>query len=281
MQIKKFPVSVVSLFLGGGFLFAFSPVLTGLWKVWSSSDDSSHGFFIIPIALYICWQKKQVLGQISTKYSWLGFFGFVIALLLYIGSEYAGIETITSVSMIFCLVGLILFLFGWEVLKELAFPLFFLVFMVPVPGQIFSSLTMPLQLIVSKLSVSLASSFGLAILREGNVIYLPDQVLEVVQACSGLRSLMSLLTLSLVMGYLTLKKNIFRVTLFVSALPIAIFVNIVRVFIMIVASYFFQYNLAADSVHTIYGIIIFFFALAIIFGFQKVMQIWDTPIELK
>ncbi|MCD4683218.1 MAG: exosortase/archaeosortase family protein [Bacteroidales bacterium] len=259
----------------------FFPVLNGLWSFWSSSDEYSHGFFIIPVVLYICWQKKQVLEQIFIRHSWLGLIGFVFALLLYIGSKYAGIATIAATSMIFCLIGLILFLYGWEMMKELAFPLFFLFFMIPVPGQIYSSLTVPLQLIVSELSVSLASSFGLAILREGNIIHLPDQTLQVVQACSGIRSLMSLLTLSLLMGYFSLRKNIFRFALFVSAVPIAIIVNIVRVFIMIIASYYFQYDLAADSVHTIYGVVIFFLALAMIFVFQKVLQIWDTPINSK
>jgi exosortase len=279
--LKQFYARVVYSLLGGAVLFVFSPVLKELWNVWSSSDEYSHGFFIIPISLYICWQKKEIFEKISARGSWFGLIGFVFALLLYIGSTYAGITTIVSVSMICCLVGLILFLCGWEILKELAFPLFFLVFMIPVPGQIYSSLTVPLQLIVSELSVSLASSFGLAILREGNVIHLPDQTLEVVQACSGIRSLMSLLTLSLLMGYFSLRKNIFRFALFVSAVPIAIIVNIVRVFIMIIASYYFQYDLAADSVHTIFGIIIFFFALVITFGLQKVMRIWDTPINSK
>ncbi len=279
--MKFFKNSFYFFLLAGAFLFTFFPVLKDLWGSWYYSDEYSHGFFIIPIAIYICWQKKEHLRQISIINSRIGLLGFILSILLYIGAKFAGIATIASFAMIFCLIGLILFLYGWEMMKELIFPLFFLAFMIPVPDQIYSSLTIPLQLIVSKISVSMLSSMGLAILREGNVIYLPDRTLEVVQACSGLRSLMSLWTLSIVMGYFSLRKNIFRFTLFVSALPIAIVVNIIRVSILIIVSYYFQYDLAADSVHTIYGLFVFFIALATIFGFQKVMVIWDTPIDSK
>lgn len=170
--MKHFHTYIVFSLLGGVFLFTFFPVLKGLWTVWSISDNYSHGFFIIPISLYICWQKKQVLGQISTTHSWLGLIGFVFALLLYIGSKYASIVTIASFSMIFCLVGLILFFYGWEILKELAFPLFFLLFMIPVPSQIYSSITMPLQLIVSQISASLASSIWSGNLKGRQLLFI-------------------------------------------------------------------------------------------------------------
>lgn len=267
------------LVIAGAFLFAYAPVLIGLWNVWLHSDEYSHGFFIIPIALYICWTKKEILADIPVTSSAWGLFIFFLSLVLYVGARYAGITTIASLTMVMCLVGLVYALYGRQILREVSFPLFLLLFMIPVPNQIYSSLTVPLQLFVSQISVTLVSLLGLPILRDGNVIHLPDRTLEVVQACSGLRSLITLLTLSLIMGYFTLRSNFFRILLVLLAIPVAIIVNIVRVVIMIVILFYYQYDLTEDSVHTIYGLVIFALALGIIFTFQRVLQIWDVRAE--
>ncbi len=263
----------------GAFIFTYASVLMGLWNIWSNSDEYSHGFFIIPIAFYICWTKKDVLAETPVSSSLCGFFFFFLSLVVYVGSKYAGITTISSWTMVMCLAGMILYLYGWRILREVSFPLFLLLSMIPVPDQVYSSLTIPLQLFVSQVSVTLAYFLGLPIFRDGNVIQLPDRTLEVVQACSGLRSLVTLLTLSLIMGYFTLRSNALRVLLLLLAIPVAIVVNIIRVFIMVVILYYFQYDLAEDSVHTIYGLVIFALALGLIFAFQRVLQIWDKEAE--
>lgn len=265
--------------IAAAFLFTFAPVLMGLWNFWLASDEYSHGFFIIPIALYICWTKKETLAETIVIPSGWGLMIFLPSLAIYLGARYAEISTISSLSMITCLVGMVYYLFGWRILKEVSFPIFFLLFMIPVPSQIYSSLTVPLQLFVSQASVILASFLDLPIYRDGNVIHLPDRTLEVVQACSGLRSLITLLTLSLIMGYFTLRSNFFRIFLVLMAMPVAIVVNIVRVLIMVVVLFYFQYDLTEDYVHTIYGLVIFTLALGLIFTFQRVLQIWDHQTE--
>lgn len=261
--------------IAGAFVFTYFSVLRGLWGVWSNSDEYSHGFFIIPIALYICWTKRESLAKAPVSSSLLGLFVFLLSLLLFVISKYAGIITVSSVSMVMCLAGLILYLYGWMIFRVVSFPLLLLLFMIPVPTQIYSSLTVPLQLFVSQVSVHVTSLLGLPIFRDGNVIHLPDRTLEVVQACSGLRSLVTLLTLSLMMGYFTLRLNFLRSVLFVMAIPVAVFVNIVRVIIMISVLFYLQYDLTKDPVHTIYGLVIFVLALGLLFLFQRILQIWD------
>ena len=274
-KTDNLPTPLLSIVLFGTFILVFFPVWERLVLTWYSSDQYSHGFFIIPITLYIIWQKKDVLGKTPIIPSCWGMALVIFSLLLYLFAHFAEISTVASFSMVLLLAGVIIYLYGFLIVKELLFPLAFLLFMIPIPGQIYSSLTIPLQLFVSKVSVWLASTIGIPIYREGNVIHLPDRTMQIVQACSGLRSMISLLMLSTIFGYFTLKSNILRFALFLSGIPAAIFVNIIRVSLMVFAFYYFNYDLTKDSVHTVFGIIIFFIALIIIALTKGVLSIWD------
>ena len=181
--------------------------------------------------------------------------------------------------MVPVLAGLIIYFFGFQMFKELLFPLFLLLFMIPVPSQIYSTLTIPLQLFVSRVSAGIANLLGIPIYREGNVINLPEYTLQVVEACSGLRSMISLLTLSAIFAYMTLKSNLLRTLLFITGIPAAIAVNIFRVLLMIMAFYYFQYDLTQGSVHTVFGVVIFILALAIIAGMKGLLSFWDTSAD--
>ncbi|MBN1472505.1 MAG: exosortase/archaeosortase family protein [Syntrophaceae bacterium] len=256
-------------------LYCYWPTLSGLVKVWYSSEDYSHGFFIIPVCAYIAWTKRKELFEIKPEPTAWGLIISILSLLVYVISKYAGIATLASVSIVSFVAGGILFLFGFETLKVLAFPVFFLLFMIPIPSQLYSALTIPLQLFVSKISVYGAQILQVTVYREGNVIYLPGYTMQVVQACSGLRSMISLLTLSFVFSYLAMRSNLLRSILFVSGIPIAIFVNVVRVLLTILVYYYFQYNLAEGSVHTFFGIGIFVFALVLLYGVKGVLSIWE------
>jgi exosortase len=150
--------------------------------------------------------------------------------------------------------------------------------MIPIPSQIYSEITIPLQLFVSKASVGFVKLMDLPVLREGNVIQLPGHTLEVVQACSGLRSITSLVTLSAVFGYFTLKTNLLKCILFASGVPVAIFVNILRVVLMIIAFHFFHYDLTIGVQHTLCGILIFAIALLLIFFVGKGLLKWEKSV---
>ncbi len=280
-----FPLGLTEILFAAALLLcfavAYAPVLQSLVHTWGNSDDYSHGFFIVPICLYIIWQKKDELMKLVWYSSPWGLVLFFSSLLLYILADSAGIRTLSSLTIIPVLAGIIWYLLGGQVLRALMFPLFLLLFMVPVPSQIYSSLTIPLQLIVSKVSVSMTSGVGIPIFAEGNVLQLPDRTLEIVEACSGLRSLLSLFVLSLVYGYFSLQSNLLRGFLFVSAIPVAILVNIVRVSLIITAFYYFNFDLSTGSAHTWLGVGVFFLALVFIFLEKGILGIWDSSVDVK
>jgi exosortase len=148
--------------------------------------------------------------------------------------------------------------------------------MIPIPAQLYSSLTIPLQLLVSRISTEIAGLIGVPVFREGNVIHIPQQTLEVVQACSGLRSMMTLLTLSTVFGYLSLNSNLLRIGLAFTTIPAAILVNIVRVTAIIISLYYFNRDLMSGSLHNLTGVCMFLLSLIIFVAVRGIFSIWDT-----
>jgi exosortase len=266
---------ILWIVFGVAFLAAYLPVLTGLVRTWAHSDDYSHGFVIVPLAAYILWQKREALLSAPLRGSWSGLLVATGSLLTYVVAQEGEIETLLSVSMIFFLWGTFIFLFGYSIFRVCLFPLLILFFMIPVPAQIIAALTIPLQLLVTKATAWLASSVGIPIYCEGNVIHHSRGTFEVVQACSGLRSIMALLTLGAVFGYFSLKSNIPRTILFVSAIPIAIAVNILRVFAMVAALHFLGIDLTLGTPHTILGIVLFGMAVAIFVLLRKGLALWE------
>ena len=260
------------------FIIAYFPVWKGLVLTWYQSEDYSHGFFVVPLCLYLLYRKKEILAETSKASSNWGLLLIILSLSIYLVSYFAEITTVASFSMVLFLAGVIVYLYGFIMLKELLFPLTILLFMIPVPAQIYATLTVPLQLFVSSVSTWLASIIKIPIYREGNILHLPENTLQVVQACSGLRSMISLLTLSAIFAYLTLKSNTLRTILFLSGIPAAILVNIFRVLIMIFAVYYFNYDLTHGNVHTIFGVGIFFLAIIIIGLVKGVLSNWDRSI---
>lgn len=255
--------SVLWTVLISTFLIAYFPVISGLIRAWARSDDYSHGFVIVPIAIYILWQKRETLRCASFDGAWPGLIVATVALIAYLVSIKGEMQTLGSFSMIFFLWGTVIFLLGFSIFKESLFPLSILFFMIPVPAQLVATLTIPLQLIVTKGSVWLASIIGIPIFNEGNVINMTRCTFEVVQACSGLRSIMTLLTLGAVLAYVTLRSNLLRTLLFVLAVPIAIAVNIFRVFVMIAVFHFLEVNLSTGTLHTVLGLVVFGIALGL------------------
>jgi exosortase len=230
----------------------------------------------VPICGYIVWQKKGILKEIPVSTSWWGLSLVVFVLLLYLFAHYGEILTLASSSMVVMFCALVIFLYGRSMFKELLFPLAFLLFMIPFPSQIYSQLTIPLQLFVTKASVWFTANLGIPIYREGNVIHLPDRTMQVVQACSGLRSMLSILPLSAVLAYFTIKSNPLRCILFLSGIPTALVVNIVRVVLLVGAFYYFHLDLTIGSTHTIFGIFIFMLALIILFALRGILLKWDV-----
>jgi exosortase len=161
--------------------------------------------------------------------------------------------------------GLTIFFMGWEVLRTILFPLLFLVLMVPLPAIVFSQITFPLQILASKLSAGLLPLLGVPVLREGNVINLPAMPLEVAEACSGIRSLLSLTTLAIMYGYLLEKRVAIRVLLALASVPIAVAANGLRIVGTGLLVQYWDPDKAEGFFHAFSGWLIFVVSLLMLF----------------
>jgi exosortase len=263
----KLPWAPIAWF-GALLIVSYAPVLAALIRQWNSDPDMSHGFFVPAIAAFIVWQQREELMALKPTPNWWG-----LLIVLYGGIQFLiatlGVELfLTRSAFVITIIGAVLLLGGTVVLRKLAFPLFLLFFMVPIPALIYNSLTFPLQLLASRLAAEALTVLSIPVLREGNVLELPNQTLSVVEACSGIRSLLSLTFLSLVYGYFFEKRTWIRVLLFLSTVPIAIVANGSRVTLTGVLTQI-KPELAEGFFHTASGWVIFMVALVILLLFHQ------------
>jgi exosortase len=266
---KRDSFSWMTLAWFGALVFVcYAPVIIALVKNWGMDDDMGHGYFVPAIAAYIAWQKKDVLLKLTPKANWWGlaivFYG---AFQLYLGT--LGAELFLSrTAIVITMIGIVLFLGGAKFLKELAFPLCLLFLMVPIPSVVYNQITFPLQIRASELAEMALNILGVPVFREGNILNLPSQPLNVVEACSGIRSLLTLTFLSLVYGYFFEKQTWIRVVLFFSTIPIAITANAARVTLTGLLSEI-KPEYAEGFFHEFSGWVIFMVALGIMVVFHQ------------
>ncbi len=220
-------VPIVTLTVAIGAMYAGT--FTSLVRQWASDDNYSHGFFVIPLSLYFAWTRRDQLQHAPSKPSVIGLVLIGGSVLVWTAGLLGSELFLTRVSLIGVIAGTIWFVWGGHHLRILAFPVLFLLLMVPLPSIIFNQLAFPLQLVASQVGESAIAAAGIPVLREGNVLHLPARTLEVAEACSGIRSLVSLLFLAIVLGRFTDLGTGGRVLLALGAVPIAIVANAARV----------------------------------------------------
>jgi exosortase len=248
----------------------YAPILVALVRQWNDDPDMGHGFFVPVIAAAIAWHKRDQIAGKLPKPNWWGLAIMVWAgFQLYIATLGAELF-LARTSLVFSIIGAVLLLGGTEYVKAFQFPLFLLFFMVPIPAVIYNQLTFPLQIIASEVSETVIGWLQIPVIREGNVLILPQTTLNVVEACSGIRSLLTLTFLSLVYGYVFEKRTWVRVVLFFSTIPIAIAANAGRVAFTGVVSQF-KPELAEGWFHEAQGGVIFMIALAILVAFHQLI----------
>ena len=240
----------------------YGPVLLQMVVQWWRDPDYSHGF-VVPIFVgYVLYLSRHALRQVAIEPNNLGFVLMLASIgLLLVGTLGAELFVSRS-SLLFLLAGMILFLAGWKLLRALAFPLIFLGLMIPLPALVYNQITFPLQLLASRLASNCIEMLGIPVLREGNVLVLPNYSLEVVEACSGIRSLMSLIALAAAYGYFVERRLWARITLVAMMLPIAVASNGLRVVGAAVLTYFWGPHSAEGFFHLFQGWLIFVSAVA-------------------
>jgi exosortase len=240
---------------------------------WYTIPDYSHGFLVPFFALFLLWDKRKALRSIPVQQSWGGIPLVVFAIALLILGVY-GVDLFTArISFVLLLAGLIWTLFGSLMLRELRFPLLVLVLAIPFPTILFNQITFPLQLFASRIASEILPLLGVPVLLEGNVIQLPVMKLEVAEACSGIRSLMSLFTLAVFYGYFLERSTRRRWILALAAIPIAVTANVFRIVGTGLCVQYWDPDKALGFFHEFSGWVMFVISLGCLYLVHRLMQL--------
>jgi exosortase len=258
-----------AIVLVAGVLWLYRDVLWSLVRQWVSDDNYSHGLLIIPIALYCAWERRDLLSRLERRPHLAGLVLVLLSLIVFAMGVLAAELFLTRISLVGVIVGTVLFVWGSAHVRALAFPLALLPLMVPLPAIVFNQIALPLQLVASHVGESAMAAAGIPVLREGNILELPSMTIAVAEACSGIRSLMSLLTLAIVLAYFMGRSPGARIAVVLSALPIAIAANALRVAGTGMAAHWVGRRAAEGFLHGFSGWLMFVAA----FGALLVVQV--------
>jgi len=269
----------VALLLLIGWLYA--SILARLVLQWvgpARDPNFEHGIFVPLFALLILWQERKRLQTIPSAPSWAGLPLVMLGLLMLVVGVLGAELFFSRVSLLILLAGLIILFQGWEFFRAVLFPWAFLILMIPIPNLILQQVTFPLQLQAAKLASALLELVQVPVLRQGNVIVLASMPLDVAEACSGIRSLLTLVTLAIIYGYLLETRMWVRVVLVCSAVPIAVAANSFRIFGTGLLVQYWDPEKAEGFYHALGGWLIFVVALVMLFALHRVITlIWGNP----
>lgn len=244
---------------------------------WYTQPDFSHGFLVPLFSAYLVWTKRETLRNTPVRQSWGGVPLVIAGILTLFLGIYGAELFLARISLLMLLGGLIWTLAGKQMLRELRFPLLVLLLGIPWPKVIYNQITFPLQILASKLASAALPVFGVPVMRDGNIIKLPSMELEVAEACSGIRSLMSLFTAAVFYGYFLEPSTKRRVILALAAIPIAVVANGVRIVGTGLAVQWWDPEKALGFFHEFSGWLIFVFSLILLYLLHTAMNLWRRP----
>src|SRR6266436_3196844 len=258
----------------------YGPFALRMASQWWHDPNYTHGFFVPVFSLFLLWERRAKLATLRIDPAWSGLIILVFALMtLVVGTIKSGFFLYRA-SVLLLIAGMVVFLAGWKHLAAISFPLAFLFLMIPSP-TLMEQITFPLQIIASKTASFLLMLAGVPAIREGNIILLPSAQLEVAEACSGIRSLFSLLTLTIVYGYLAETKIGVRVLLTFMAVPISVFANALRIAFTGLMVEGWGVERAQGTIHALSGWFVFVASLALVFLIHRLVHIlWLGRSEL-
>jgi exosortase len=252
-------------------LILYAPVLGSLVRQWWGDPNYGHGFFVPVFAGFVLWSERSRSRAQRFRPDNFGLAIIVFAIGLRILGMLGAELFMARLSLVILISGIVLFFAGRQVLRSIAFPIGYLLFMIPLPAIVYYQLTLPLQLWASGLGATGLVALGIHTVRAGNLLYLPNCTLNVVEACSGIRSLLSLLAVAVAYGYLAEQRNWKRGVLAIASIPVAIATNGLRLVATGVLSYFFGPNVDSGGVHVALGLGFFVLAFALILLLHKLL----------
>lgn len=248
-------------------LVPYWPALSALFDIWNLQPEYSHGILIPPIAGYLLWRERSWLVATEFPGSWFGIVIILLSLLMWFVGELSTIYVIVQYSFVLAVFGLVLALTGWHVFRRLWVPLLVLLFMVPLPAFLYSSLSLELQLLSSRLGVAIIKLAGVSVFLEGNVIDLGVYTLQVAEACDGLRYLFPMMTLAFIVAYFFRAPMWKRVLLFAVSVPISILMNSLRIGVIGITVEHWGTEMAEGVLHDFQGWMVFMLSLAMLLAF--------------
>ncbi len=251
---------------------------TILWKLvgqWWTDPNFSHGFFVPMFSVFVVWREREKLAQIPIRQSWRGLPVIIVALMTLVVGVLGAELFLSRCSFVLLIAGLLIYFAGWQLFRAVLFPWLFLFLMVPIPSIVFNQITLPLQFFASQVAADILRVFGVPVLREGNVIVLPSMPLEVAEACSGIRSLISLGTIAIIYGYFADSKVWRRVVLALLALPVAVAANAIRIVGTGLTVQYWDPEKAQGFFHEFSGWLVFVVSLAMLFMLHSLLRSLD------
>jgi len=265
---------VITLLLAIAGAWLYGATLAALAAEWLSSADASYGLVVMAVAILVAWQRRAAFARAraSAESHSLGLGVVIAGLVLYLAGVLGADIFITRLSFVCVVVGAIWFLAGGAATRVMAAPLLFLLIAIPLPALIVNAVTLPLQLVASRLAEGLLAAVNVPVFRDGNLLVLPSATLEVEQACSGLRSLISLGAIAVVLAWATERSAARRIPIVAAAVPIAIAANGLRIAATGLAVDAWGPRAASGGWHTLTGWLTFVLAVAALIGFQRALD---------
>ncbi len=259
--------------LSGIILWLYRAILIHLVGQWWHDPNFSHGFFVPLFSALVIWQERQKFSELPLRPSWSGMAIAALAMCILVVGQMGAELFLSRFSLLILLAGLVVLFCGWMYFRALMFPWAFLILMIPIPTVVFNQITFPLQVLASRVSGLILPLLGVPVLREGNVINLPAMALEVAEACSGIRSLMSLVALAIIYGYLMEKRLWVRWILAFASVPIAVAANSVRIIGTGLLVQYWDPEKAEGYFHASWGWIIFVISLLMLYALHGLITV--------
>lgn len=264
---RLWPIASMGLLLA----WLYSSILVHLARQWFSDANFSHGVFVPCFSLFVIWQSRAQLARLPARPANSGLVVILLGLITLVVGVLGAELFLSRVSLLLVLAGVVVFFMGWRYFGAVLFPLAFLILMIPIPAILFNQITFPLQVLASKVATVMLPLAGVPVLREGNIINLPAMPLEVAQACSGIRSLLSLTTLAIIYGYLMETRLWIRIVLALASVPIAVAANSLRIVGTGLLVQYWDPDKAEGFFHAFSGWLIFVLSLAMLYALHRTL----------
>jgi len=248
---------------------------------WWSDPDYTHGFFVPLFALYFVWEQWGRLTSMAAKPSWLGLPPLLVGVAIKVWTLFYDSPFVSCVSMVFVISGVVLLTAGRRVFRTLAVPIFFLILMMPLPTPIYNRVALPMRQFAAVVGTTVLQGLGIPVLREGNVIVLPETTLEVAEACSGMRFLTGFIALGVAFAYLCRRPLWERIVLLASSVPIAILANALRVTVIALLTHWGFQSFVDGLPHSGTAMVLFGFSAGVLWVEYYVLShlfIEDAPL---